>query len=258
MSGPASISPRQALAGAVRRRGRRRHHRARYPAAAHAARDPDRRDIRAVRRRAARPVAQSARRAGAVRRAAGRLGRRIVHDRVWPRRRDLVRGADRRHCRRAGFGRRAGGDRRTARQPDRDAAGGTCVRELRRRGHRADPQSRADALCRARSRVLAARLAGGPQHRSSADRRAVPAGELDPAGAQRARLSRADARRGRRGLARRRPQPHPHDGGDRHGARRRRRGGGCGFDRLHRAGGAASGAAMGRLRSGAACACPPR
>ena len=135
---------------------------------------------------------------------------------------------------------------------------GSGVRELRRCRHRADPQSRADALCRARGRVLAARLAGRPQRRSPAHRRAVPAGELGPAGAQRARLPCAHARRGRRRVARRRSQPHPHDGGDRRGVGRRRGGCGRGLDRLHRTGGAASGAALRSAPIRRACACRPR
>ena len=65
------------------------------------------------------------------------------------------------------------------------------------------------------------------------------------------RLPGADARRRRRRLARRRYRPHPADGGDRRGARRRRRRRGRGRDRVHRTRCAASGAASGRLRSGA-------
>ena len=172
-------------------------------------------------------------------------------------RRDLVRGAVRRHSRRAGFDRRPGRDRRPPREPHGDAAGRSRVRELRGRRDRAHPQPRAHALRGARNRVLAARLARRPQHGARVDRAAVLRRLLAAAVPQHAGLSRAHARRGRRGLARRRHRPHPADGGDRRGARRRRGGRGRGLDRLHRAGRAASGAARGRLRPGAGLCCRP-
>ena len=178
--------------------GRRpgRHHRARDPPAAHAARRADRRDARAVWRRAAGPVAQSARGAGAVRRAAGgsRCGR--AGDRVWLCSGDVVRRAGRGHSRRAGLDRGTGRHRGPAREPDRHAARRACARELRRGHDGADPQPRAESVHRAGDRVLAARLAGRPIERSSDHRGAVHAGELDLLGSQGARVPRAHARRG--------------------------------------------------------------
>ena len=181
MVGPAGLSPRAAFAGSVLRRRPGRHHRARHPPAAHIAGGADRRNARTVRRRLAGTAAQSAGRARSVRRAAG--GRRgvIRRDRVRLCVGDVARGAVRRHCRRARVHRRPGRDRRTAREPDRHPAGRTCACELRRRHDRAHPQSRAQSVHRAGSRVLAARLAGRPLRRSPADRGAVHGRELDRA-----------------------------------------------------------------------------
>ena len=204
MVGPAGLSPRAAIAGLILGRRPGRHHRARHPPAAHAARRPDRRDARAFGRGAAGPAAQSAGRAGAVRRAAGRRGGRRAGDRIRLRAGDVVRGAGRGHSRRDDLDRGPGRHRRPAREPDGDAARGPCARKLCRRRDRADPQSRAEPVHRARNRVLAARLAGGPLARSSDHRGAVHAGELDRARGECARVPRAHARRGCGGLARRR------------------------------------------------------
>ena len=63
---------------------------------------------------------------------------------------------------------------------------GLALRELRGRRDRAHPQPRADALCGARDRVLAARLARRPQHGARADRAAVLRRELAAAVSQHA------------------------------------------------------------------------
>ena len=149
-----------------RRRGAGRDHRSRDPIAAHVAGAPHRRDARPLRRRIAGPAAQSLGRARAVRSAAGSGRGRVVHDRILLCRRHLACGAARRHRRRARLDRRPGRHCGPPCEPHRDAAGRACIRKLRRRHDRADPQSRAQSLRRARDRVLAARLAGGPQHRS--------------------------------------------------------------------------------------------
>ena len=126
-----------------------------------------------VRRGAAGPAAQSAGGAGAVRRAAVGGSGRLARHRLRPRAGDVVRRAGRRHRRRADVDRRACRHRRPARQPDGHAARRARARELCRRRHRAHPQPRAQSVHRARNRVLAARLARGPQHRSPRHRGAV-------------------------------------------------------------------------------------
>ena len=186
-------------------------------------------------------IAQPAGGARAVRRPAGRGRRRRAGHRLRPGRCDLLCRAARRHRGSHAGDRGSSGDRRPPRQPDGDHAGRACARELRRGRRRTHPESGAQSLCRDGGCLLAARLAAGPQQRSSSDCFSLSAGQLGDARQERGRVPRANARRGCRRLARRQHRSHPP--GRRRGCRLRR--GRCSghlrIDRLRRPGGASSG-----------------
>ncbi len=193
---------------AVRRRQRRAAgDRAGNPAAAHHPGICDRRHPRIVRRGAAGIAAQSAGLAVAVRRAAiGRL-RRGAGDRARSCRCAVLRAAGRGDRRGFCLGVRVARDRRPQCRTADPHSGGSCDLEPCGRRDRAGDEPLQQSLCGAGNRVLAARLAGGPQlppcHAGAAVHRRGRDHAVEPA----QRLPRAQPWRRDRAKPRRRCRP---------------------------------------------------